>query len=87
MREPSPTELELQYTQRLLACLVYEVQVNIVEAEEPPGDIFQRLEALIDHVPSAVKPLVEYLRRNPPQQRKGELYTYSFPFVEWRSDG
>jgi hypothetical protein len=89
MSGPSSIQLELQYTQRLLACLIYEIQVNIVEKvekedEDPPGEIFDRLGELAQHTPPAVISLVDYLRRNPPQERPGELYTYSFPFVEWR---
>jgi len=86
MSGPSSTQLELQYTQRLLACLIYEIQVNWVEKvdEDPPSNIFDRLAELAQHTPPDVVSLVDYLRRNPPQEREGELYTYSFPFVEWR---
>ncbi|PWU23631.1 hypothetical protein C5B42_02270, partial [Candidatus Cerribacteria bacterium 'Amazon FNV 2010 28 9'] len=71
---------------KLTACLVYEIQVNWVEKvdEDPPSNIFDRLAALVQHAPPAVIPLVEHLRRNPPQERQGELYTYCFPFLERR---
>jgi hypothetical protein len=78
--------LELQYIQRLLACLIFEIQVNIIESNEPPGNIFDRLGELVEFAPPSVMPLVEYLKRNTPKERQGELYTYSFPFVEWRCE-
>lgn len=78
--------LEYEETLRVLACLIFEIQVNWTEKvdEDPPGNLFTRLEAIIEHAPPAVQPLVEHLRRNPPQERAGELYTYSFPFIQWR---
>lgn len=75
------TRLEYEETLRVLACLMYEIQVNWLEKvnEEPPDNIFDRLEAIIQHAPSAVLPLVEHLRRHPPQEQDGGLYTYCFP--------
>jgi hypothetical protein len=78
--------LEYEEALRLLACLIFEIRVNWLEKvdEEPPDNIFDRLEAIIKHAPPAALPLVEHLRRHPPQEREGELYTYCFPFIEWR---
>jgi len=92
MSGPSAAQLELQYTQRILACLVYEIQVNWIEKDFEHGDspdagvVLEHLETLIKHAPPAVMPLVEYLRHNLPQERPGELYPFSFPFVEWRCE-
>ena len=77
--------LEREELLRLLACFIFEIQVNWVEKvdEDPPHDIFDRLATLVEHAPPAVLPLVEHLRCNPPEWRKGEFYTYSLPFVRW----
>ncbi len=77
-----PERLEYEELLRLLACLIFEIQVK--DDEDTPGNIFGRLEAIIDRAPPAVLPLVEHLRQNPPQERAGELYTYSFPFIQWQ---
>lgn len=76
---------EYEETLRVLACLIFEIRVNWLEKvdEDPPGNIFDRLEAIIKYAPPAVQPLVEHLRRNPPQECAGELYTYTFPFIQW----
>lgn len=93
MSAPSSSQLELEYTRRLLACFIFELQVNWVEkdiqSDDPPDAAvtLDRLEELIKHVPPAVKPLVEHLRRNIPEEHQGELYTYSFPFVTITVDG
>jgi len=83
---PSPLtrseRLEYEETLRLLACLIFEIQGK--GDEDLPGNIFGRLEALIDHAPPAVLPLVEHLRQHSPQERAGEIYTYSLPYMQWQ---
>src|SRR6266487_1376921 len=67
--------LEYEETLRLLACLIFEIQVNWTEKvdDEPPGNIFGRLEAIIEHAPPAVLPLVEHLRQNPPKNEQARF--------------
>ena len=90
MSESVSNQSGLEYTQRLLACLVYELQANWFEKvdEDPPDDLFERLEVLVKRTPPEVMALVEYLKRNPPQAQPGELYTYAFPspFIQWRNE-
>lgn len=84
--DPSALQLELQYTQRLLACLVYEIEVHCLGEEDAPGDIFDRFASLIQHAPPSVVGLVERLKQNPPQESGVEYYTFSFPFIEWKNE-
>lgn len=84
--------LERDEALRLLACIIFEIQVNWLEKDmddDPAPDAattLDRLEALVKHAPPAVMPLVEHLRHHPPQVREGGLYTYSFPFIQWRCE-
>jgi hypothetical protein len=52
--ELSSLKLELDYMQRLLACLVYEKKYNLIEADSAPSDIFDRLATLIGKAPPSV---------------------------------
>jgi len=65
----------------LLACLIFEVQVNVIENDEPPRDILDTLATLIDHAPPSVMKLVEGLRRTPPQDQE-EGYPSTLPSFE-----
>lgn len=76
--------LEYKETLRVLACLMFEIQTHLLGDEDPPSNILMRLGAIIEHAPPAVLPLIEHLRHNPPEERAGEIYTYSFPFIQWQ---
>ncbi|WP_371864905.1 protelomerase family protein [Dictyobacter aurantiacus] len=53
----------------LLACFIYEVQVNVIE-NDPPAEILDTLATLIEHAPVFVMELVEGLRRMSPEDQE-----------------
>ena len=75
------TQRELDLVQRLLACFIFEVQVNVIE-NEPPMEILDTLATLVDHAPPEILTLVEHLRRTPPEEQE-EDYPDTLPsFVD-----
>jgi hypothetical protein len=64
----------------LLACLIFEIQVNVIE-NDPPIDILDTIATLIDHAPLSVMKLVEGLRRTPPQDQE-KNYPLTLPSFE-----
>jgi len=62
---------ELDRVQRLLACFIFEVQVNLIE-NDPPGEILDTLATLVNHAPAEVLSLVERLRRTPPEEEESD---------------
>ena len=39
MSGSSPTQLELEYTQRLLVCFIFEINAHLLGEDDPPKDI------------------------------------------------
>jgi hypothetical protein len=64
----------------LLACFIYEVQVNVIE-KDPPMEILDTLATLIEHAPAFVMELVEGFRRTPPEAQE-EDYPSPLPSFE-----
>lgn len=75
------TQPELDRVQRLLACFIFEVQVNLIE-NDPPIEILDTLATLVEHAPPEVMALVERLRRTPPEEQEDD-YPCTLPsFVD-----
>ena len=75
------TQGEFDWVQRLLACFIFEVQVNLIE-NDPPAEILDTLATLVEHAPSSVMELVERLRHTPPEEQE-EDYPDTLPsFVD-----
>ena len=64
----------------LLACIIYEVQVHLIE-NDPPMEILDILATLIEHTPTGILELVEGLRRTSPEDQE-EDYPATLPSFE-----
>jgi len=83
MQHPSDRVPERRQ-QRLLACLAYEAKHNLIEADNAPSDIFDRLLTLTEKAPPSVAALVQYLEANPPEEKDG-VYSYALPVFQWKT--
>jgi hypothetical protein len=86
MCHPSANDLELSHLQRLLACLVFELE------DLEMGDLLDDntvicIRTLIHQAPASVMKLVEYLHTHPQDRQDNETYTYAFPFMQWWKSG
>jgi hypothetical protein len=75
----SLAQRELQYMRGLMACFIYQVQVNMIE-NDPQGFVLDQLAELIEKAPPEVLALVDHLRSHPPQEQKDGTYSYCLPF-------
>lgn len=70
----SPEREETILLAQVLACMMYEVQVNIIE-NDPPTEILQTLAAVMESAPPRVMELVDRLRHRPPKDRQSAYPT------------
>lgn len=65
------TQQEPDRVEHLLACFVFEVQMNLIE-DDHLRDVLDTLATLVEHAPLSVMELVERLRCTPPEEQEDD---------------
>jgi hypothetical protein len=80
---------ELEHTQRLLACFIFENTYNFLSEQITPITVVNRLQALANQAPPSVLALVEYLTHHMPEEQtlsdeemEEHTHIYTFPFFQ-----